>query len=254
MNTKSNTLQTTERSIEILEYLLESDGSRVSELADAMDIPKSTIHGHLATLEAKEFVIKRGDIYVLGPELLRMGTYVRSQEEGYVLAGHFTDYIHEKLGFRSAFAVEMGGKATYFHTASGDRMGWAHEKLGNRLYLHNTAIGKAILAELPRQQTEQILDKWGLPAETKYTITDRDELFNELEEVRDQGYATNHEENIRDLHALGVAATDRAGKVIGGFSVNGPKRSFTGQDQESEIANQVSEIVNEFELELAMPK
>lgn len=248
----SKILQTTATSLEILELLDELGGARVSEISQQMDAPKSTVHGHLSTLTSKQFVIQRGDFYYLGPELLRLGNQVRTRKEGYVLAREFTEKLFEELGLRSIFAVEMGGRAVFVHTASGNKMGWTHERLGNRLYLHNTAVGKAILAKFPRPRVEQILDKWGMPVETDNTVGDRDELFAELETVREQGYAVNHAENFRELYAIGVAATRQSGEVVGAFSVTGPEHSFTGDDREADLADTVTEIVDEFELELAL--
>jgi len=248
----SKTLQTTATSIEILELLEEMDGARVTEIADQLNRPKSTVHGHLSTLESTEFVIKRGGIYYLGPELLRLGNEVRTRKEGFISAREYTEKMFDQTGFRSNFSVEMGGKAVFIHSASGNKMGWAHERMGNRLYLHSTAIGKAILSELSRRRVEQIIDKWGLPAETDRTITDPEELFDELETVRKKGYAVNHEENIQDLHAIGVAATEQSGDVIGGFSITGPKHSLTGPGREGQMGEVIIELVNEYELELSL--
>lgn len=251
-NNKSKTLQTTTTSAEILKVLDDFDGARVSEVAKRMEMPKSTVHGHLATLESKQFVIKRGDIYYLGPELLRLGNQVRTRKEGFVLAREFTERLFEKVGLRTVFAVEMGGKAVFIHTASGRKTGWTHEQLGNRLYLHSTAVGKAILAELPRSKVEQILDEWGMPQKTENTITDREELFSELAEVRERGYAVNNAENLRKLHGIGVAATEQSGNVIGGFSITGSKHAFSDSIKEQRLADEVTELVNEYELELAL--
>ncbi|WP_380676600.1 IclR family transcriptional regulator [Salinigranum sp. GCM10025319] len=248
----SKTLRTTETSIEVLNLLEEVNGARVSEIADRMGKPKSTIHGHLATLKEKQFVIQEGDFYLLGPELLRLGNQVRTRESGFVLARKFTERLFEETGLRSTFAVEMGGRAVFLHTASGNKMGWAHEQLGNSLYLHNTAVGKAILAELPDSRIGQIIDRWGLPAETENTITDRDALFAELETIREQGYAVNRAENFKELYAIGDAATRHPGDVIGGFSVTGPEHAITGADREAELARTVTDMVTEFELELAL--
>lgn len=249
---RSKTLGTTATSLEILQLLQSMDGARVSQIAERMDSPKSTVHGHLATLRAKQFVIKQGDIYHLGPELVRLGNYVRTRREEYVLAGEFTQRLFEEVGFRSTFAVEMGGRAVFIHTASGEKGEWAHERLGSRLYLHNTAVGKAILAAMPQARARQIVDEWGLPRETENTVTDPDELFAELEETRERGYAVNHGENLQGLHAIGVAATEQSGSVIGGFSVTGPKHSFTGSERERELADAVTERVNEYELEVSL--
>ncbi|MFC6724956.1 IclR family transcriptional regulator [Halobium palmae] len=250
--TDSKTLRTTATSIEVLELLDELDGARVTQLAERMEAPKSTVHGHLATLRAKQFVLKRGDIYYLGPELLRLGNHVRTRKEGYVLAREYTERLYDSIGFRSIFTTEMDGKAVFLHTASGSKMGWAHERLGNQLYLHDTAVGKAILAELPRRRIEQILDEWGMPRETENTITSREALFEELETVRERGYATNHAENLPDLYGIGVAATEQSGNVVGGFSITGPEHSFVDEGRERQLADAVIEIVNEYELELSL--
>lgn len=245
-------LKTTATSIAVLELLEEHGGARVSEIAERMDKPKSTIHGHLATLKREQFVVQEGDFYSLGPELLRLGNHVRTRETGYVLARTFTERLFEETGLRSIFAVEMGGRAVFLHTVSGEKMGWAHEQLGNRLYLHDTAVGKAILAELPEQRVEQIVERWGLPGETANSITDRDALVAELSQIREQGYAVNRGENYEELYGIGVAATRNPGDVIGGFSVTGPAHAITGADREAELAGIVTDAVAEFELELSL--
>lgn len=251
-NNETNILGTTVTSIKILQLIKEMNGARVSEIAERMQTPKSTIHGHLMTLKSEEFVIKKGDVYCLGPELLRLGYHVRTRKEGLVLAREFTEKLFEETGFRSTFAVEMGGKAVFIHTASGSRMGWAHERHGSRLYLHNTSFGKAILAEMPRVRVEQILDRHGTPQETEHTITDREVLLSELETIHEQGYAVNNEENIKDLYAIGVAATEQSGNVIGGFSITGPENSFTNPEKKQQLIDTITEIVNEYELELSL--
>lgn len=249
---KKNTLKTTATSVEILKLLAELNGCRVTEIAERMDAPASTVHGHLATLESEQFVLKRGGLYFLGSELLRLGSHVRTRRDEFVLAREFTKKICEQVGFRSVFVVEMAGRVVFIHTASGSKMRWTHESLGNQLYLHNTAVGKAILAELPLPRVEQLLDEWGMSRETEHTITDREKLFEELQEIRENGYAVNHGENIKDLYAIGAAATERSGNVIGAFSVSGPKNSFVGPSREQKLAESVIELVNEYELEISL--
>lgn len=247
-------LKTTAVSLEILELLRSSEGARVSELATQLDRPKSTVHGHLATLKAKEFVVKEGDFYFPGPELLRLGNHVRTRKDGYVLAEEFTEKLFQTTEHRSIFVAEMGGRGVFVQSVSGDRSKWPHEQIGNRLYLHDTAVGKAILAKMPRRTVERILDKWGLPTETEHTITDRESLFEELETVREQGYATNRGENFESLRAIGAAAEDAQGSVIGAFSVSGPPGVFDNDDRRNQLADQVTQLVEEYELELALSR
>lgn len=249
---ESRTLKTTTVSLEILRQLMEHDGMRVSRLAESLDRPKSTVHGHLATLQSKEFVIKEGDLYFPGPELLRLGNYVHTRKEGYLLAEEYVERMFEGTGNRSIFVAQMGGRAVFIHSTAGDRTKWQHERIGNRLYMHSTAVGKAMLAEMSRDHVRQILDRWGMPKETSQTITSEEELFDELEQIRSRGYAFNRGENFEDLRAVGVAAVDAEGNTIGAFSVSGPKRVFGDADNRATIGDHLTQLVEEFELQLAL--
>ncbi len=88
--------------------------------------------------------------------------------------------------------------------------------------MHNTATGKAILAHFDDEYREAILNKWGLPETTPSTITDRDELYDELADVREKGYAVNHGENIEGIRTFAVPATTATDQVLGSFSVTIP--------------------------------
>lgn len=147
---------------------------------------------------------------------------------------------------------KWAGKRFFSRPHRGRRWAGHTSALELNFILHNTAVGKAILANLPRMRVEQILDTWGLPEETENTITDRETLYAELETVREQGYAINPAENFKELYGIGVAATDHADNVIGAFSVTGPEHSLSGPEKEASIADTVVEIVNEYELELAL--
>lgn len=244
-------LQTTATSLDILELLAELDGARASELAERMDRPRSTIHGHLDTLHEKQFAVKEGDIYYPGPELLRLGHAVQTGKEGYVLAEKFTERLFEETGYRTIFVTEMCGRGIFLHAETGEMSEWSHEGPGEQLSLHCTAVGKAILAEKPRRRVEEVVDRWGLPRRTPNTITNRDDLYEELDRVRERGYAVNREENLEGLHAIAVAATDKSGSVIGAFSVSGSGQKFTDEAFIEDIVEDISAIVNDYELELA---
>ncbi|MFB6187002.1 MAG: IclR family transcriptional regulator C-terminal domain-containing protein, partial [Halobacteriaceae archaeon] len=66
--------------------------------------------------------------------------------------------------------------------------------IGARRLPHANAAGKAILAHLPEDVVHDILDRTGLPEHTKHTITSRKELFDELDSIRERGYAVNRGE------------------------------------------------------------
>ena len=90
-------------SLELLDHLREHSGTGLTDLARQMGKPKSTVHGHLTTLMAKEFVIREGDEYYLGPELVQLGHHVRLREEAYILGRVYVNKLLERTNLRSIF-------------------------------------------------------------------------------------------------------------------------------------------------------
>jgi len=73
-----------------------------------------------------------------------------------------------------------------------------------------------------RAEVEAYIDRNGLEAVTEHTIADPDVLFEELEQIRERGYATNTEETVEGLGAVSVPIKDHDDGVIGALSVSGP--------------------------------
>jgi IclR family transcriptional regulator, acetate operon repressor len=86
--------------------------------------------------------------------------------------------------------------------------------------LHCTAIGKAVLAHLPRDEVDALMASAGMAARTPATITDLPSLHAELAAVRARGYAIDDEENEATVRCLGAAVLDRAGRPRGGVSIS----------------------------------
>ena len=85
--------------------------------------------------------------------------------------------------------------------------------IGKEMPVHSNAIGKAILANLPRAVTLRILKEQGLPRITRRTITSRTGLLNQLDLYHAQGYACSMEEQHEGIHGLAVHLTDSNGTV-----------------------------------------
>ena len=251
MDTENNgrRLQTTTTSLAVIEQLRELDGARVTELATEMDLAPSTVHAHLATLVDADYVVKSGDIYHLSLQFLGLADYVRNRRKAYRIAESYTEQLAEETDCRAVFAVEENGRGVYMYTYSGKHAVWTYSTVGKRFYLHQTAVGKAILSRLPTDRVERILDRWGLPAATENTITDRAVLFEQLDAVEERGCSFNHEEQLEGVKAVGVPVEDRDGQVAGAFSVASPANRVTEERFEEDLPTILLGVANEFELE-----
>jgi DNA-binding IclR family transcriptional regulator len=105
------------------------------------------------------------------------------------------------------------GPATYRTRAQRD--------VGRELPPHSTALGKVLLAFLPRQQVLDLIAKYGLARSTATTIVSKKRLLTELDMVRKRRYAIADGEAYSDLRALSVPIFDTDGEVRAAVSVNG---------------------------------
>ena len=128
------------------------------------------------------------------------------------------------------FIVEEHGQRVYLYTEVGESSVQTGARVGKRGALHTSAAGKAILANLPESRVEEIIEQRGLEAGTENTISSREDLFEELERIREQGYALNNRETNIRVNAVGTAVMNADGTVLGALSVAGPGDEVEGQD------------------------
>lgn len=224
------TVQSVDTAFDIIEALVELDGAGVTELADHLGLSKGAVHTHLATLEGNDYV--RGDdgVYRIGLRFFNVGQYARRQIGFLEVAKREVDTLSESTGYRTQLTVEEHGFGHVLHISAGDGAIEADNPIGSRGHLHCTAVGKAILAHLPEERAEEIVDRRGLPARTDRTITDREALREELARIRERGVAHNDEESMPGLRAVGAPIKDADGDVLGAISVSGP---LSGMDNET---------------------
>jgi DNA-binding IclR family transcriptional regulator len=114
---------------------------------------------------------------------------------------------------------------------------------GSQTYLHSTALGKAILAEMPDVQVRQLLEEASLPRLTNRTKISIPQLLAELKEIREQGYATNDEENRYGVYSAGAIVRDAENRAIGALSGGVPSSGLTKKER-SRVIKLVVEAAN----------
>jgi DNA-binding IclR family transcriptional regulator len=229
---------------DVLDALRRLDGAGVTELADHLGVSKATVHGHLSTLYENELVVRSGDEYDVGLRFVDFGEYAKHSVPIYEVACEEVDRLAEQTGEVAQVMVEEHGKGVYLHKAVGENGVHTAAYPGARKYLHCTALGKAILAHLPEERVDEIVDRHGLPGKTEATITDRATLDAELEEIRERGVAVDDEEILQGLRCIGAPLTGHDGELYGAISVSGPTSRFKGERFESELPETVRGVAN----------
>lgn len=240
----------TQKSFQVLEVLNEIEGGRVAEVAEHMGTPTSTAHSHLSTLYKLEYVVKEGDEYHIGFRFLEFGEHAKSRRPIFELVEDIVDELAEETEERAQFCVEEHGLGVFVNSAEGSHGINTNTGIGARVPLHQTAVGKAILAHLPEVRVESIIERRGLPESTERTITQRSELMEELRVTRDRGYGLNNEEYITGVRAIGVPVRDQNDRLVGSLGLAGPAHRMTDDVFENEYPTIMLGIVNEAEINL----
>lgn len=236
--------------LSILRTVRESDGVRLTDIADTLGLAKSTVHGHLETLATDGFITKRDGEYHLGLRFLDYGIQARNRRRIYEAAQPMVSKLAAGTGERTWCIVEENLHAVYLCGATGDNTVKTPHRAGRHSELHHLAGGKAILAHLSEDRVAEITEVTGLPRVTEHTITDYDELVEELERVRARGVAYNLEESMEGLHAIAAPVKRMDGGVHGAISISGPANRMTQARFDDELADLLLGATNEIEINL----
>lgn len=233
---------------QIIDALRSLDGAGISELADHLGLAKATVHSHLTTLVDNEFVVKRNDTYKISLRFVDFGKYAKNDVDIYEITRDEVDRLAEETGEVSQFMVEEHGQGVYLHKARDENAIQTASYIGNRKKLHCTALGKAILSQLSEERIEEILETHGLPQQTNQTITDREELYEELEQIRNQNFAFDDEEALQGLRCVAAPIEHFTDDLQGAISVSGPTSRFKHERFTEEIPELVRDATNVIEV------
>ena len=241
MTDRSN--RSVDRAFTIVDELAESGSVRVSELADRLEMPVSTTYDYLQALTATGYVIKEGNHYRTTTRFLEVGYRQLHREEVFKQVDEELDTIAEETGEHVTLMIEEDGMGVLVAIREGEQAVDLFAYPGARMPLHATAPGKALLAYMPDERVDEILDQRGLPALTNQTITDQSVLRDQLEDIRERGYAVDEGERIVGMVLVAAPILDKRNRVQAAICVGGPQSRF-GETRRTEIADVVQRAAN----------
>lgn len=250
-NENGSTVRAVDRSLRIVRALQESSGATVTDVAKRVNLPKSTVYNHIQTLDENGYLVKDGDQYLLGLRFLEHGGHTRNRMSVFQVAKPEIEALADTLGERVNLTTEEHGKGVYLYQESGEDAITLDSYVGKRQYLHSTAFGKAMLAHMPEDRVEAILDRHGMPTRTDRTIGDSEALFAELRTIREDGYATDDEESLQGLRCVAAPILTQSDAVLGAVSVSGPVGRLSGDRFTEEIPERIFNTTNVIEINLA---
>ena len=223
---KQKTVSAVETSFEILDILSRIEPAGVSEITEEIQMSTSTVFSHVNTLVQEGYVMKNDTQYVRSLRFLEAAGTIRQRcEATQHLQEHVTKLASE-TGEIAGAATEERGQRVILYRSAGEMAAGDKLPIGAHSDLHWTSLGKALLAHLPPERRSEIVDQHGLPRGTDNTFTERDTLGEELERIRQQGYAVDDEEHLSGVRGIAVPIFDAQQNVIASLGLTGPRSRF----------------------------
>jgi DNA-binding IclR family transcriptional regulator len=224
-------IESADRVLRVLELFSASRRSlSLSEIADTMSLPRSSVHRLLATLLAHELIERDPATrrYRLGIKLFEIGSLV-IHERGLHSAAHpIVEELALSTGETCHLAVLSGAEAVYVYKIDGPSTIIMSSRVGGRAPSYCTSIGKVLAAWSGQEIFRQIVSG-GFHAYTPNTIRDATRLATELERVRRDGYALDREEFQPGLCCIAAPVRDHTGRVVAAVGLAGPSSRITEQ-------------------------
>ena len=197
----------------------------ISELARMLSLTRSTTHRYVSTLAALGYLHQDDATrkYRLGPRVLDLGFAVLGSLELREIAAPHLRRLAEITGHTANLAIRDDTDAILIDRVRGRPCRYHHFEfslhIGSRLPLYCSATGKTLLAFLPRQDLDRLLDRIDLTQRGPRTLTDRSALLAELEQVRRTGIAINDEELDNALRSIAAPVRSRSGSVVAAINL-----------------------------------
>ncbi len=245
------TVQSIKRSFALLRALALGPVG-VTELADRVDLPKSTVARLLASLEKEQAVeqTEAGGEYRLGPGLIDLaGSAPRGRNLVAAARPHLLE-LAENLDEVAGLSVIDGGQVYYLDQTESSSNIQVRDWTGEYAPLHAVPSGLVILAH----QSGRFIDEYlagRLVQCTSWTMTDPGELRDRLEQVRSIGYAWVYEEFAEGINSVAAPVLESDGSVEAALHVHGPAYRFPNPDDTHDHGMALIEAVRRLSLQLS---
>jgi IclR family transcriptional regulator, acetate operon repressor len=218
------------RALTILDLVADgpSEGLTLSDAARGLGISKSATYALVRTLVDADFLraVDPGPRYLLGMALIRLGDVATLGVPLRQICEPVLAEMVRDTGLTCRAAVATEGFPVFVARVDAHGAIRFNAPLGVREMPHTSSAGKAILANLPDDIVNRVLEETGMPTSTDKTITNPHDLAIDLEVTRRRGYAIDDEEDAEGVFCVGAPFFDHAGRVAGALSATGIKRDL----------------------------
>lgn len=242
------TVQSVIRALDILEcFNGQIKELGISELSEQMSLSKSTIYGLVNTLLVKGY-LEQDEIskrYRLGIKLFEMGYLVNERMDLRREAKSFCEELAKKYNATVHIAARFGNEIVYVDKVDMPDAFVVFSQVGKSAPMYCTGVGKAILASLDDIQISHYINNCKFSKFTDNTITNIEDLREELKKIRANGYAVDNEEVVPGLRCVSASIFNHSNLPIAAISVSKTSGTINSDQVKSisvDVMNSASQI------------
>lgn len=219
----------------------------VTAIAKRVGLHKSTCFGLLHTLQQLGYIQQDAStgLYSLGLKTFELGqAYVDGLDLRNITRPFLLEVL-EKTQETVHLVVAEGCRAVYIDKVESSHAMTISSRIGQEAMLHCTGVGKVLMAYMRPEDLEQVITK-GLPRYTEHTITDKHELLEHLNRIRECGCGVDDQEREIGLRCVAAPIFNARKQAIAAISISGPSSRVTREKQGdlSRIIEQATQTIS----------
>ena len=219
-------VQSIHRAFTIIDEVSKSNerGLSMSEIADKISLPVSTVYRIIQNLIHWQYIVEREDgNYTLGFAFLSLGNIVKENLKLTSIARTHMENLNQITSETIYLSLldPVHCEIIYIDKLESRHSIKLAAGIGSRNFIHGTANGKCLVSKLSKDKIKKMLETKGMPALTQYTITDIQRFLEEIDQVNAVGYALDDLENELGVRCVAAPILDYTGKVVAAVSISG---------------------------------
>lgn len=240
-------IQSIDRAAQVLSSLQGARHLGISELAAALGLSPSTVHGIVKSLESHGLVAREpnGNRYMLGPALLKLSNVYLDTLDVRARAMRWTRELARRTGLAVRLGAELFDEVIIIHHNLRPDGSEQMPETGLSIPAHASAMGKVLLAWDPAG-ADDLLSR-PLRSLTGDTITDPATLTLQLAQAAERGIAMEEDEAVLGESSIAAPVADRSGSVVAAVAVVLPSSQWPPEDP---VLNDLRETARNISREL----
>ena len=219
----------------------------MTDLIKRTGIKKATMYRILTTLEHAGYLEHNPETRQYRPSLrvLSLGFTALSRLDLRQLARPYLEQLAETLELTASLTILDGLDVVYIDRVRNREIVGVVLGLGSRIPANCSSMGKAMLAFLPQDELDSLLNNATLSPCTPQSMADLESFRRDLERVREEEVAFNIDELAMGLRAVAAPIFDRSGRAVAAINVSGSRALVSEERLRNELASEIRKVAHQ---------